>query len=203
MHKLLTIQSSLFGHDGQSSRLIRRFTDQWLRQHPEGSVITRDLAASPVPHLDAARLAALMTPEAERTPVQQAVVDFSDALIDEIREADVLALGVPMYNFDVPSTLRAYFDHIARAGVTFRYTADGPKGLIDDKPTYVFLTRGGIHGEDHPQTRYLQQFLGLIGISNVEFVHAEGLNMETHRERALERAHHRITRLAPALASSF
>lgn len=199
MKTLLTIQSSLSGPDGQSSRLLRQFTDNWLSQNPKGRVIARDLESNPVPHLDGARFRALTTPEAERTHAQQAVVDHSDSLIEEIREADVLAFGVPMYNLNVPSTLRAYFDHIARAGVTFRYTAEGPVGLIEDKPTYVFITRGGMYGEDHLQTRYLQQFLGLLGISSVEFVHAEGLNIdETTRNRALKTAAHRIAKLLPS-----
>jgi FMN-dependent NADH-azoreductase len=115
------------------------------------------------------------------------------------KNADVIVMGVPMYNFSVPSVLRAYFDHIARAGVTFRYTADGPEGLIKGKKAYVFITRGGIHGEDHSQTNYLRQFLGFIGITDVEIVHAEGLALnESARLESLTAAEEKIAQVLAA-----
>lgn len=203
MRKLLAIQTSLFGNEGQSSRLVRLFIENWQRQYPEGRVVIRDLASNPVPHLDAERFSALVTPEDERSHKQQAVVDYSDSLVEELQEADDLVLGVPMYNLDVPSTLRAYFDHIARAGVTFRYTENGPVGLVGDKPTYVVSTRGGFYGEEHSQTAYLKQFLGLIGITSIEFILAEGLNVDAaSKERALKTAVHQIAKLMPAHADN-
>ncbi|GAA5523568.1 FMN-dependent NADH-azoreductase [Microbulbifer aestuariivivens] len=108
----------------------------------------------------------------------------------------MIVLGIPMYNFNIPSTLSSYFDHIARAGITFRYTANGPEGLLQNKKAVVFITRGGSYGSDHPQTAYVRQFLGFLGIEDVEFVHAEGLAIdEASRAAALESAREQIARL--------
>ena len=130
------------------------------------------------------------------------MVDYSDALIEELRSADTIVFAVPMYNFSVPSTLRAYFDHIARAGVTFRYTATGPEGLIKGKKAYVFITRGGIMSADaDTQTPYLKQFLGFIGITDVEFFHAEGLAYgDEVREKSLGSARQAIANLLTSQA---
>ena len=195
--KLLKIQTSLFQNDGQSSLLTSEFAENWLAANPGGEIILRDLARNPVPHLDPERFQAFTSDPAARTPAQQAVVDFSDSLIEEIRSADVLVLGVPMYNFSVPSSLHAYFDHVARAGVTFEYTAEGPRGLLTGKKAYVVITRGGFYGEDHAQTNFIRQFLGFIGIHDVEFVHAEGLAVgDEARELALKSARKQLAQLA-------
>ena len=157
----------------------------------------RDLAADPVPHLDAARFGAFIAKQ--RTPEQQAVIEFSDRLIDELQRADVLVLGLPMYNLGLPSTLKAYLDHIARAGVTFRYTASGPVGLLQGKKAYVFAARGGSY-EGTPldtQTPYMRNLLAFLGITDVEFVYAEGLAISEERKReTLARAERAIDRLA-------
>ncbi|WP_066964457.1 FMN-dependent NADH-azoreductase [Microbulbifer sp. Q7] len=195
--KLLKIQTSLFQNDGQSTQLINQFAERWLTANPEGEILTRDLAASPIPHLDLARFQAFTSDPAERTREQQAVVDFSDTLIEEIKAADTLVLGIPMYNFTVPSSLHSYFDHIARAGVTFRYTENGPQGLLTGKRATVIITRGGLYGEDHAQTRFIRQFLGFIGIEEVEFIHAEGLAMGGNsRDTALNAAREQLSQLA-------
>jgi FMN-dependent NADH-azoreductase len=161
-------------------------------------VVVRDLAKEPVPHIDAARFGAFVAWPAARTPEQQEVVDYSDALIDELERADVIVLGLPMYNFGVPSTLKAYFDHVARAGVTFRYTETGPVGLLDGKKVYVFAARGGVYAGTarDTQTQYVRNFLALIGLTDVDFVYAEGLAVsETVREQGIARAHADIERL--------
>ncbi|MCW8128014.1 FMN-dependent NADH-azoreductase [Microbulbifer halophilus] len=197
MAKLLKIQTSLFRNDGQSSQLTDEFADNWLAANPGAEVATRDLAAAPVPHLTLDRFQAFGSDPAERSAEQQAVVDYSDALIDEIRSADVLVLGIPMYNFSIPSSLHAYFDHIARAGVTFRYTESGPEGLLKGKRAYVVITRGGVYGDEHPQTAFIRQFLGFIGIDDVAFVHAEGLATgDEPRQKALEAAQEQLAQLA-------
>lgn len=202
MKTLLQLNSSLFSGNGQSSRLSNEFVAAWREANPEGKVITRDLAADPVPHLDGQRFGAFLAKPEERTAQQQAVVDFSDALIDELRNADVIALGLPMYNFGVPSTLKAYFDHIARAGVTFRYTENGPVGLLTGKKVYIFAARGGMY-QDTPsdtQTGYVRDFLGFIGLSDVEFVYAEGLAMgEESKQAGLAKAENVIRQLAAPL----
>lgn len=198
MTNLLLIKTSLFP-DGQSSQLAELFARRWRAAHPDGRVIERDLGSDPVPHLSAERFAGFTTPADERTPEQQEAVAYSDALIDELREADVLALGLPMYNFGLPSPLKAYFDHIARAGVTFRYTEAGPQGLLGGRKVYVFAARGGLYqgnGSD-TQTRYVQDFLGFLGLDDVTFVYAEGLKMgPDHRERALVTARDAVSALA-------
>lgn len=199
MRTLLQLESSLYSSQGQSSRLAGEFVAAWLRRHPEDRVLRRDLARQPVPHLDAETFRAFGTAAESRTPAQRAAVAASDALIAELQAADVLVLGVPMYNFGVPSTLKAYFDHVARAGVTFRYTASGPEGLLKNKKAYVFATRGGRYRGTPRDTQsdYLRQFLGFLGISDIEFVYAEGLAMgEDERDGALADAGTHIQRLA-------
>jgi FMN-dependent NADH-azoreductase len=204
MKTLLQIQSSLFEANGQSSRLAARFTEQWRAENPGGDVIVRDVGRNPVPHLTAERFGAFLAKPADRTPTQQEVVAFSDALIEELRRADVIALGLPMYNFGLPSSLKAYFDHVARAGVTFRYTEKGPEGLLKGKKAYVFAARGGLYAGTpmDTQTGYVRDFLRFIGIDDVEFVYAEGLSMgDAPREKALASANAAIERLVrPPLA---
>jgi FMN-dependent NADH-azoreductase len=202
MSTLLQINASLAGANGQSSRLAQRFVADWRAQHPDGRVITRDLASDPVPHLTAERFQAFLSQPDARTDEQRAVSEYSDALIEEIKNADTIVFAVPMYNFSVPSTLRAYFDHIARAGVTFRYTANGPEGLLKGKRAYVFITRGGFYADAaDTQTPYLKQFLGFIGITDVSFVFAEGLGLgEESREKSLNQAHSAIVELLPRAA---
>ncbi|MFL1407384.1 FMN-dependent NADH-azoreductase [Marinobacter sp. M1N3S26] len=199
MSTLLKIQSSLFNSHGQSSALATRFAEEWLAQHPEGNIVSRDLAEEPVPHLSLDRFQAFTTAPDERTEAQQQVADYSDALIEEVKNADVIVLGVPMYNFNVPTMLQSYFDHIARAGITFRYTENGPEGLLKGKKAYVFISRGGVYGEDHSQTSFLRQILGFIGITDVEFIHAEGLALnESHKAESLATAGERIGQLLSA-----
>jgi len=120
-------------------------------------------------------------------------------LIRELKEADVIVFAIPMYNFNVPSTVRAYFDHIARAGVTFRYTEQGAEGLIKGKKTYVFVSRGGIYPEGaDTEVPYIKQFLGFIGLTDLEIIVAQGLDMGAEsRARALTAAHERIAGLVP------
>lgn len=198
MSTLLKINASLFSGNGQSSQLTERFAAAWQASHPGTRVIERDLAANPVPHLDGARFMAFLAKPEERSAEQQAVVDFSDALIAELRAADVIVIGLPMYNFGIPSQLKAYFDHLARAGVTFRYTATGPEGLITGKKVYVLATRGGIYAgtPKDSQTAYVRDFLAFIGITDVEFIYAEGLNMgDESKNAALSKAHQSLASL--------
>jgi FMN-dependent NADH-azoreductase len=196
---LLQIHSSLFGEHGQSSQLAQQFVSRWQRANPGSRVVLRDLAAEPVPHLTAERFQAFLTAEDKRTEVQQAWVAESDALIEELEQADVVVIGLPMYNFGIPSTLKAWIDHVARAGKTFRYTEQGPEGLLIDRPVYLFAARGGQYrgSPRDTQTAYMTHFLNFIGIRNIEFIHAEGLNLgEKPRETALDQASASIERLA-------
>lgn len=198
MTNILVITASIFGQDGQSSQLVKRTLDQLGQAHGEINVVTRDLAAEPVPHLDASRFGAFLTGADDRNDEQKRVIDYSDSLIQEIQNADVIVMGVPMYNFGIPSALKAYFDHIARAGVTFRYTENGPVGLLEDRPVYVLAARGGIYAgtPNDSQTPYIRSFLGFLGLKDVQFLYAEGLNMgDDQKANALEAAGRNIETL--------
>ena len=201
MKTLLQIDSSLFSGDGQSSRLAATFAARWRDLNPEGRVVTRDLARNAIPHLTAERFAAFLAKPEARTAEQHAIAGFSDALIEELRQADVIVLGLPLYNFGVPSQLKAYFDHIARAGITFRYTVNGAEGLLKGKKAYVFATRGGryVGTPQDSQTGYVRDFLAFLGVTDVEFIYAEGLAMgEAPKAEALAAAQGAITRIATA-----
>ena len=203
MTTLLQVTSSLSSTDGQSSKLAQEFTDEWLAAHPGAKVIVRDLARSPVPHLDAARFGAFLAEPESRTLEQQAVIRYSDALIDELRRAVVIVLGLPMYNFGIPSTLKAYFDHIARAGVTFRYTDKGAVGLLSGKKAYIFAARGGkyLGTPNDFVTGYVRQFLAFVGIDDIEFIHAEGLALgEPSVQSSMAAARGAIQRLTEGFA---
>jgi FMN-dependent NADH-azoreductase len=196
---LLQINASIFSHQGQSTRLADEFVAAWRASNPGAHVVVRNLAEDTVPHLDAERFGAFLAKPGERSFEQQAVVAYSDALIDELKRADVLVLGLPMYNFGVPSTLKAYIDHIARAGATFKYTDKGPVGLLTGKKAYVFATRGGLYAGASldTQTAYVRDMLRFLGIDDVEFVYAEGLAIGAERKAAaLSEAQRAIERLA-------
>jgi len=195
---LLQINASIYGDQGQSSQLANRFVSEWRERHGSARIVRRDLARDPVPHLTAERFAAFATAPAQRSPAQNGIVAYSDGLIEELRQAQAIVLGLPMYNFGVPSQLKAYFDHVARAGVTFRYTANGAVGLLGNKQAYVFAARGGLYAGSplDTQSRYVRDFLRFLGISAIEFVYAEGLATgEQPRESALSAARAQIVRL--------
>ncbi|MBV1788208.1 NAD(P)H-dependent oxidoreductase [Marinobacterium sp. D7] len=190
MAKLLYVKSSIFGDQGQSSQLAQTLIDDWKAQNPGGEVVVRDLSADAIPHLDGERFGAFLAPAEERSQTQQAVVELSDTLIEEIRQADMLVVGVPMYNFGVPSQMKAWFDHLARAGVTFKYTDTGPVGLLEDKPVLLLATRGGLYkdaGLDY-QIPFVTQFFSFIGLNDSRVIFAEGLAMGELREQTLSAA---------------
>ena len=198
MTTVLTIETSIFSGASQSSALIASVLEKLAETRGPINVIKRNFVDQPVPHLDEATFAAFNTPPVERSAGQQALVDFSDRLIAEIRQADVIVLGLPMYNFGVPSSLKAYFDQIARAGETFRYTDQGPVGLLEDRPVYIVATRGGRYQgtpQDN-QTPFVKQFLGFIGLKDLRFIYAEGLAMSEARDRSIALADEQISRLA-------
>lgn len=199
MSTLLLLKTSLFAEHSQSNQLADTFVARWQQSRPDARVVSRDLAASPVPHLDAATFQAFLTPPETRDAEQSTRVARSDELIGELQAADALVIGLPMYNLGIPSTLKAYFDHVARAGITFRYTENGPQGLLSGKKAYVLATRGGRYAGTpfDTQSEQVRHFLGFIGISEVEFVYAEGLNMgEDSREASLAAAQGELSRFA-------
>jgi len=200
MTTLLQINASINHDNGQSSQLANQFVAAFQARHPEAHIEVRNVAAADsVPHLNAERFGAFITQPESRSAAQHAVVAYSDSLIDELKRADVIVLGLPMYNFGVPSQLKAYFDHVARAGVTFKYTEKGPVGLLTGKKVYVFAARGGLYAGTplDTQTSYVRDFLRFLGITDVEFVYAEGLAISAQsKEAGLAKAAAEIARLA-------
>lgn len=179
MSQVLVIESSARQQGSVSRQLTEQFIAQWQAAHADDQVTVRDLALQPMPHLDSHLLGGWMTPLDQQSEAEKAALLRSNTLTDELLAADVLVLAAPMYNFAIPSTLKAWLDHVLRAGVTFKYTATGPQGLLTGKRAFVLTARGGIYagsGLDH-QEPYLRQALGFIGIHEVSFIHAEGLSM--------------------------
>ncbi|ELI5381114.1 TPA: FMN-dependent NADH-azoreductase [Vibrio parahaemolyticus] len=174
MSRVLALKSSILGDYSQSNKLVEDF----IKNVDQDKLTVRDLAANPLPVLDFAVATALRATE-DLSQEQQAVVDLSDTLIEEVKAADTLVIAAPMYNFTIPTQLKNWIDLIARAGVTFKYTENGVQGLIEGKKAIVVTTRGGIH-KDSPTdnvTPYLRTVLGFVGITDVEFIYAEALNM--------------------------
>jgi len=197
MKKVLAVFSSLNGENGNSTTLARDYLNK-LTASDQASVTTLDVADLALPHLTQAEMQAWMTEEDARSDEQVALAKHSDDLIESLKQADEIVLAVPMYNFGIPSSLKAYFDRIARAGITFKYTETGPVGLLENKSATVFSARGGIYaGSDFDtQTPYLKHFLNFIGIKEINFVYAEGLNMgEEQATKSIEQAKGEIVEL--------
>jgi FMN-dependent NADH-azoreductase len=176
---ILQINASARREGANSTRLANSIVARLQAANPDARVTLRDLAVTPHPMLDEAALGALFTPAAQRSPEQAARVALDDALIAEIQAHDTLVLGVPMYNFGVTVQLKSWIDAIARAGTTFRYTANGPEGLLKGKKVYVALARGGLYRDTarDAQVPYLKNVLGFLGMTDVHFIYAEGLAM--------------------------
>ncbi len=190
---ILQINSSARGEASHSTRLATRLVQRLRETEPAAKVTVRDLNGVPV--LDEAALTALFTPADQRTPEQAARVALDDALIAEIQAAEVVVLGVPMYNFGVPAPLKNWIDAISRAKVTFRYTEKGPEGLLKGKKVHVALTRGGRYRNTPADTQvpYLKTVFTFLGLTDVRFVYAEGLAMGPDAERnAIASAHEQI-----------
>ena len=199
--RALLVTSSILGDNGQSNALASHFQQQAAAR--DGVAVThRDVVANALPHLAIEELGAWQTPADERTVEQQALAAHSDELLAELRANDVLVLAVPMYNLGIPSQLKAWFDRVLRAGETFRYTENGPQGLIEGKRAIILAARGGQYAgtEFDSQTPHLKTMLGLMGIRDVEVVFAEGLNMgDAHRDAAMKEAFQAIDQLVEAL----
>ena len=198
---ILQVNSSARTEGSHSTKLANALVER-IRADNSGATLTvRDLSRTPHLPLDESTLQALFTPVDQRTPEHAARVALDDALIAEIQAADVVVLGVPMYNFGVSAQLKNWIDAISRAQVTFRYTANGPEGLLKGKKVYVALTRGGIYRNTPSDTQvpYLQMIFAFLGMTDVQFVYAEGLAMGPAAEQnALASAHSQIAELVAA-----
>lgn len=193
MHNILFIKSSLNGEQGQSNMLGQSLIAQF-ETNRKVNVVERDLAKSPLPHLTQDEMIAWGAQAEQRTDKQSELAALSDNLINEVTNSDTLVIAMPMYNFGVPSTFKAWVDRIARAGVTFRYTENGPVGLVENKKVIVLAARGGIYQgtEKDSQTQYLKDVFAFIGINDIQFIYAEGLNMPESDKR-LETAQQAIS----------
>ena len=177
MTNILIIDSAATGPASISHRLTDRVAATLRRRHPAASIVRRDIGADPIPHLDGETSSAIRGGEAE-TAAARAAVALSDRLIAELKAADLIVIGAPMYNFGIASTLKAWFDHVLRAGITFRYSEAGPEGLVKGKKAIVVETRGGLYSSGpaalmDSQEPHLRTMLGFIGIEDVAFVRAE------------------------------
>ncbi|MEW9797011.1 FMN-dependent NADH-azoreductase [Alteromonas sp. CYL-A6] len=200
MKNVLVVYSSLNPQAGNSTKLAAQYVDA-LKQKGDVKIVERDLMASSLDHLSAEEMGAWMTPEEQRTDAQRALAAVSESLIEEVKQADEIVLAVPMYNFGVPSVLKAWFDRIARAGITFRYTENGPVGLLENKTATVLAARGGMYAgtPKDSQTTFIKDFLAFIGITDVRFVYAEGLAMgEETASKAFSQANEKIIELTAA-----
>ncbi len=181
MRTVLIIDSSPNLSTSVSRGLTRRFAEGWANAHPGDRVVHRDVGVNPPPHVDGDTLAAWFTPAEKRDEDTARRALLSDTLVDELIDADVVVIGAPMHNFSIPSGLKSWVDHVARAGRTFRYSEAGPQGLVADKPVYVVSTRGGVYsagsgGEAADfQESQLIHVLRFMGLTDVTVVRAERL----------------------------
>jgi len=184
MRNILFIKSSLNAEQGNSNQLASELLAQLIAKTP-ATVIERDLNKEQLPHLSQQEMAAWMTLVDERNEEQKKLVDISDQLITELQHCDTVVVAMPMYNLGVPSIFKAWIDRVARAGITFKYTEQGPVGLLQNKKVIVVAARGGVYAgtAKDTQTQYLKDVFAFIGLSDVEFIYAEGLNMPIKAER--------------------
>jgi FMN-dependent NADH-azoreductase len=182
MSRVLLVLSSPRGEQSFTTRFARRIADDLVAREPGTEVVVRDVAANPLPHIDETFVGGIFKTPEQRSAAEQQAVARSDALIDELLAADLVVIAAPMHNFGVPSNLKAWIDHVARAGRTFRYTASGPEGLVHGKKAILVIGRGGVYSKgpmlayDH-QESHLRTVLGFIGVKDVRAVHVEGVAM--------------------------
>ena len=204
MTRILHINSSVRNTDSISRKVTREFLNKWQVNEPNAVIVERDLAAQPLPHLTEKTLGAFFTPAEQRTSEQAQIAQLSDTLVQELFDADVIVIGAPMYNFSITSGLKAWVDHVARAGVTFKYGEQGPVGLLTGKKVYIFTSSGGVYSAGPAQgmdflATYLRTVLGFIGLSDITFIASEGLAMgELGVNKALEQTSKTINELLPA-----
>jgi FMN-dependent NADH-azoreductase len=205
--KLLRVDSST-RLSSVSRQLTGRFAEAWRHEHPEGTVIERDLAATSLPHITDEWVHAVHSNPATLTPEQRQVLQVSDALVDELVQADAIVIGAPMYNFTISAPLKAWIDQVVRAGKTVLFTAEGPQGLLQGKKVYVITSRGRAYRPGTPTERfdfqepYLRHILGFIGLTDVTFIHAENQKPGAQAEIAKAAAIAQIQQLAGAPALS-
>lgn len=205
MSSLLVLKTSIFGDNGQSTRLAEEFLRLWTAQRGTANITVRDFQANPLPHLDQRVFAAFTVPEDKRNEAQREAASLSDQLLAELMAADTIVLAAPMYNRGIPSQLKSYIDHVVRAGKTFRYTAQGPVGLAGGKRVAVLSARGGYYlgKPSDTHTLYINDILNFIGIEDIHWVVAEGLNIDAAtREKSMNKALEQVGELCARLLQS-
>ncbi len=202
MSRLLFVSSSLFGEGSKSRQVARDLVESLRRGTPGATVVERVLDPRTMPHLDIETISAWQAQSG-------AAAELSEALTREVEEADAIVITAPMYNFSIPSTLKAWIDHIARAGRTFRYTAAGPEGLLKGKKVYIVTGRGGVYSGASPskamdfQEPYLRSVLGFLGLADISFIHVEGLALgEEAAAQGIARARKAVDEAVPLKAAA-
>ena len=180
MSTLVQFDSSPMGDYSVSRKLTAKFADTWLRAHPDGTIIRRDLSTLKLQSVDASWVAAAYTPEEARTKEQKQALAISDSLIADLQHGDEYVFGVPMHNFSIPSTLKLWIDQVARNGKTFRYTANGPTGLLSGKKATFLIASGGVYEQENGThalnfvAPYLRAVFGFMGVTGVTIISAGG-----------------------------
>jgi FMN-dependent NADH-azoreductase len=181
MSKILVVNASPMGDNSVTRKMTAKVVENYKAKHGDVEVIEHDTVSLNLPHLDGEILGAFFTPADDHDDVQKAHAKRSEDLVKVVQEADAIVFGVPMYNFGIPSSLKAYVDHICRAGLTFKYTETGPVGLIEDKPVYVVSARGGDYSGANASMDYalpyIKQVMGFLGISSVSLFQVNGVAM--------------------------
>ncbi|MDR6819155.1 FMN-dependent NADH-azoreductase [Neorhizobium sp. 2083] len=204
MSSILLVTSSPRGDDSLSSKVAHDLANELSARDNGTSVVHRDLGANPIPHLDSVTTSAIRKPAADRSPAEAAAADYSDKLVAELMAADTVVIATGLINFNIYSTLKSWIDNVARAGQTFRYTAEGPEGLATGKKVYVVLASGGVYSEGpaagmNHAVPYLTTVLGFLGMTDVEVIYVEGVAFGPEAaEKAIATAQQRNRQLALA-----
>jgi len=205
---ILLVTSSPRGSASHSTRVATDLAKKLNQADPSAALVVRDLASNPLPHIDVDYSSGIYTPAENRTPRQAQLVGVSDAAVDELLAADAIVIATGLINFSISSTLKSWIDHIARAGRTFSYGKDGPKGHVTGKKVYIVLASGGIYSQgpavplDHA-VPYLRTALGFIGLTDIEVIRVEGVGMGPEAtDKALKKATDRVDQLALAARNS-
>ncbi|OOF87227.1 FMN-dependent NADH-azoreductase [Rodentibacter ratti] len=194
MSNVLVLKSSILADNSQSNKLV----DYTIEKLQGDNIVVRDLAKDPFPHFDAT--AAIAVRGEPKTAEEKQLLALSDELVSELKNADTLVIGAPMYNLNIPTQLKSYFDFIARPRVTFQYTANGPEGLLKGKKAIVLCAFGGLYDDENLVTQYMRAILGFVGITDVQFVYAQGIGFGPEAiEKALQSAKVKINDIVTAL----
>ena len=193
MNNVLVIESSPRGSESFTRKLTGAVVAKLSKKDPSLKVITNDLTKNPLPHLEEVHIAAFRAPPETHTAAHKEVLKRSDAVISAVKGADAIVIGIPMYNFSIPSVLKSWIDHLVRAGQTFRYTEKGPEGLVGGKKVYLAISSGGIYSEGPYKSydfteSYMRAVLGFIGITDVITLRVEGVAVPAKQEEALQKA---------------